>query len=616
MKLSPTQFTRASLLDSSSGSVSGSTVLRNLRHLASGALPIVLLGCSAMPMTPQLVHADQQTPSPKQAEVTPEAQQKNKARQETGQLMYELMIAELAGRRGYLDVAMAGYLRAAEKTEDPRVADRATRLAAFARQWSDAEGAAQRWLTLDPDSSEAHEILAQSLLKQKKTDEAVTALEQLVSVADNRPRALQGIQSLLQHETADADVVAIMQTLADSYPDEIEAQLGVARLAFGENNREVALQAIESALKVDSRNGDALLINAQILSAMGQPEEGLGKLKAALAEDGGNTTLRLGYAQMLVASDRFDAASKELDTLAEQASDDADVLLTISLLALDAKRTDAAERYLTSLLETGEQQDQAYYYLARIADQQQKFTEAIPLYDSVRSGELYLIAQMRGAELLAVTGELEQGRERLHQLANVISDTSMMPALLTTEGRMLQEAGRFTDAVQVLSDGLKELPDNGELLYARALAAGSAGSHKMLEDDLAQLIELEPNSAKALNALGYHLAEKDQRLDEAADYLERASKLKPKDPAIMDSLGWLRYRQGDFASAIALLREAYELFPDGEIAAHLGEVLWSDGDQLAAKEIWQKALGESPDDEVLQRVVQKFVAEPSVIDTK
>ncbi|MEE9319075.1 MAG: tetratricopeptide repeat protein [Granulosicoccus sp.] len=616
MKLLPTQFAKASMLDCSTGSVIGSACTRSLRHLASGALPVMLLGCSAMPMTPQLAHADQQTPSTKPAEVSLDAKRKHKTRQETGQLMYELMIAELAGRRGYLDVAMAGYLRAAEKTDDPRVADRATRLAAFARQWSAAEGAARRWLKLDPDVLEAHEILAQSLLKQNKTDEATAELKQLVNIAGSKPAALQGIQSLLQHEAESADVIAIMQVLADSYPDEIEGQLGVARLALDMNKRKVALQAIESALALDSRNGDALLINAQILSAMGQPEEGLGKLEAALTEDKGNIALRLGYAQMLIASDRFEAASKELDSLAEQAGDNADVLLTISLLALDAKRTDAAERYLSSLLETGEHQNQAYYYLARIADQQQNFADAIPFYESVQPGDLYLIAQMRGAELLALTGELDQGRERLHQLASVVSDTTMLPALLTTESRMLLEAGQLAEAVQVLTKGLENVPDNGELLYARALAADQAGNQKMLEDDLAQLIELEPDNASALNALGYHLAEEDLRLDEAADYLERANKLQPEDPAIMDSLGWLRYRQGDFTSSIELLREAYALYPDGEIAAHLGEVLWSDGDRIAAKEIWQKALGQSPDDEILQRVVQKYVADPAAIGIK
>jgi len=158
-----------------------------------------------------------------------------------------------------------------------------------------------------------------------------------------------------------------------------------------------------------------------------------------------------------------------------------------------------------------------------------------------------------------------------------------------------------------LSEGLTRFPDNAEILYARALAADRAGDPSMLETDLSRLIQLEPDNAHALNALGYHFADNNIRLDEAAEYLEKAIQLEPNDAAIMDSLGWLRYRQGNYSEAADLLQKAYTLFPDGEIAAHLGEVLWVDGREPEARQVWEKALVVTPDHELILQVMQKYI---------
>ncbi len=563
----------------------------HFKRFLSSALPIALLGCSAMPMTPRVAVAENKSPHAR------------------SQLMYEVMIAELAGRRGYLDLATEGYLRAARSTDDVRISERATKLAVWSRQWRNAEIAARRWLELDAEAIEAHELLAQILLRDDRPEDAAIEFKVIIDAGESVSNGLRDVHSVLLREPDNARAMIAMQALQKQYPDEVEANLGVARLALIINQRDQALAAVSAALALDAKNSDALLLKAQILSLLGKPTEGFADIKNALAADENNLPLRLGYAQLLVDAGRYDEASVQLEVLFRQASDsgDANTLLTIGLLALDSKRIDAAARYLNQLLEVGEHTEQAHYYLARIADQQQEFQQAIEHYEQVPPGDLYIVAQIRAAELYAESGELQTARLRLHTLQTMLSDASLRPQVINAEASILLKAGEKAEAINVLTQGLAEFTDHSDLLYARALAADGVGDKTMLESDLSRLIEIEPDNAHALNALGYFLIDDDNRLSEAEGYLEKANRLKPNDPAIMDSLGWLRFRQGDTDAALVMLQQAYELFSDGEIAAHLGEALWKSGDRKAARTLWDKALLEAPDDANLKRVVKRFL---------
>lgn len=570
-----------------------------LSKMVSGMLvPAILIGCAAGPMVSQTANAQDQKPSPSA---------QNNFSDERSQLMYELMIAELAGRRGYLDVATEGYLSASKRTDDTRVAERATKLAVWGAQWELAQEAADRWLELDPDSSEARELLAQILMRSDQPEGA--ALDQfasLVESAEDRGVVLNDIYVLMSREQDRPAALATLKGLQSRFPEEVEAHLGLARFLLQQNDRDAALEAVEQALAVNAEHGEALLLRAQILAEQGKPAEGLSEIRKALDNDTDNVSLRIGYARLLAGAGRYTEASTELEIVFDKANGNSDVLLSIGLLALDSKRTEAAKKYLQALLDTGDHRDQAHYYLARIDDQQQAFEDAIEHYESVGEGELYLSSQLRSAELYAASGQLDVGIERVRSLTAVLPDPAMQPMLITTESRMLLDAGRDSDAVDVLSDGLEKFPLNGELLYARALASDRTGDTDTLMSDLNTLINSEPENANALNALGYFLADENQRLDEAEKHLEKALSLRPDDPAIMDSLGWLRFRQGDSEAAKKLLERAYELLPDGEIAAHLGEVLWVSGDKTAARSVWDKALLDAPDHDKLNNTVERL----------
>lgn len=398
-----------------------------------------------------------------------------------------------------------------------------------------------------------------------------------------------------------------MQSLLSVYPEEAEAHLAVSRSQLAGSDRKSALDSVNNALDREPDNTDALLLRAQVLSALGRPDDGFAGLTDAVAKNPDNLALRLGHAQLLVEAGRYDEVGEHLDFLYAAAPGNADTLLTISLLALDSRRIERAKTFLSELLNSGKHQDRANFYLARISDQQQDYESAIAFYDAVQPGDLQLTAQIRVAELQGLTGNLEEGRKRLRSMAETVPNPNVQWQLITAESRMLQQAGEAPEAVLVLTEGLSRFPNNTDLLYARALAADAAGDQTMMMDDLIQLIDLEPENAHALNALGYHFASNNIELDRAEELLVKANTLLPNDAAIMDSLGWLRYRQGRFDEAITQLRKAYSLYPDPEIAAHLGEALWLNGAEQEARQLVEKALVDSPDDYNLQQVMQKYI---------
>ncbi len=561
--------------------------------LLSGLASAVLIACSSLPLVPSIAVAD--------------------GHQDTrSQLMFNIMIGELAGRRGQLNVATEAYMSAAEISDDQRVAERATQLAVWGRRWGDAEMVGNRWLSLAPESAEAHEMLAQVYLQTDQANRATEALSSFIKHSSDSKTAIDEVVLTLMRDADRARSLDIMANLASKHSGEVEIIVAQARMALSMATtmgaREDALKHAQAALAIDPNNGGALLVKAQALGAMGKPEEGIVDIRKALEGDEPNVELRLGFAQLLVDAGRHDDASEQLDILYQQAgSTNPDLLLNIGLLALESKRSEAAIRYLEALLGTGEHTDQAHFYLARLRDQQQEYAIAIEHYSEVRDENLYIPAQLRSAELYGLIGELDTGRQRIQALKNVITNQALLPQVITTEARMLQDADDGAEAINILSEGLLSFPDSGELLYARALTADANNDSAMLRSDLSRLIEVEPDNAHAMNALGYHLADNNIELERATVLIERAHQLIPNDAAIMDSLGWVRYKTGDHAAALDYLKQAYELLPDPEIAAHLGEVMWILGDQDEAQELWNKALVESPEHPKLKQAMERFI---------
>ncbi len=523
-------------------------------------------------------------------------------------LVYKILAAEIAGRRGRVDLAARNYYDAAGSTDDPRVSERAVKLALYSRDLDRAGSAVSRWVELAPQSVDAWQHKAQVSLRQRNVDDTTFALEKVINLSDDAPSIVIGnvVNSILRQ--SDADIGAqVLDQLGQRFPDSTDTQYGIGRFAMSKGERVTALKAFEKALEIDPDNIEALLSKARLQVDTGNVDDALQPVQSYLDRNADNVPGHLGYARLLVEAGKYERATTQFEVIADKFPDDADAYLTIGLLALEIKRVERAEKYLERVVDLEQHLDEANYYLGRISDSGRDYQLAIDRYEAVTGGDNFFSAQIRAAELHGLVGEVEEGRQLIADLKTYTDEPAIQIELITSESRLLNSDDRHEESLEILSEGLERYADEASLLYARALVAERLDKREMFEADLQKVITAQPDNGYALNALGYFLVDRNERLDEAEVYLTKALELQPSDPAIIDSVGWLYYRQQKYDKAIEMLRRAYDILPDSEIAAHLGEVLWVSGDETSATQIWEEALKISPDDDLLNSVMKKYI---------
>jgi tetratricopeptide (TPR) repeat protein len=363
---------------------------------------------------------------------------------------------------------------------------------------------------------------------------------------------------------------------------------------------------VDQVIALDPELADAYLIKAQVLSGLDRNEEALQAVEQAVNRRPGDHRLRLQYSRMLVQSGNYDKALQHFKQLQASMPDDENVLLSLGLLTIELGEPENAQPYFQSLLDLGVHNQQAHYYLGRIEQAHGDPEKALEHYARVYEGEYWLDAKIRAAGVLAASGQTEDALIQLELLGNQVAAGPAEIRVSLAMGEVLRAAGREQEAYSLYSEALQQAPDNIDLLYARALTAESLDMLQQSEADLKAVLQLEPENANALNALGYTLADRNERLQEALGYIEKAAELLPDEPAVLDSLGWVHYRLGDYPAAIKWLSKAFELLPDAEIAAHLGEVLWVSGETEKARSIWQKAQQLDGNHSVLRDTIQRF----------
>lgn len=522
--------------------------------------------------------------------------------------IYEVMVGEVAGHRGRLDLAAEHYLRAAKVSDDPKIAERAVRIGIFAKDEKGSLEAALRWLELEPDSLEAHQVAAALYIRNGMADPAIEHLEKVIEAKPGDER--QGFMlvfALLGREANTEVVMQVMNELVARHDDNPYAYFALGHLALRADRPEEGLNAARRARELDPSLADAYVLESRALVALGRMDEALEGLDRAVQIFPDDRELRLAYARMLVEARAYDKARVEFEALHRLAPDDPDLLHTLALLSIEAKRLDDAERYLKQLRATGKRIDDAHYYLGRIADTRREYEEAIGWYNLVLQGEYRLDAQVRIGQMLAKLGDLAAARDHLARLREQSSDSATNIRLFLAEGEILRDAREYETAISVYDRALTEFPGNTDLLYARALTAEKVDRIDWLERDINAILEREPDNAHALNALGYTLADRTTRYKEAMGYIKRALELQPDEPAIVDSMGWINYRMGNYDEALKYLRRAVGMLQDPEIAAHYGEVLWVSGRHDEARKVWERALEHDPDSSVLLDVMNRFL---------
>lgn len=519
-------------------------------------------------------------------------------------VVYDILVGEMAGQSGNVSLAANSYLKAARLSDDPAVAERALRIALFAKHQPAALELARRWAKLAPSNPQAHEALGVLALRAGKATESGRQFSLFVSQAPDRSAAFEAVSQLLVNEADPQAALAVMNVVVSANEKVPQAHLAYARLALQAGKRDLSLAQVQRAIALRPDWTDAEILRAQVRSDMGQMDLAVHELDAAVRRRPKDLDLRLAYARLLVQAGRLPAAQYQFQVLARRAPGNVDVQYSLGLLALEANRLDSARRYFHKVLKLGEREDQARYYLGRIAEAQARFKTAKRWYSRVGSGEYRLDAQVRVAHITAREGHVAEASRQLASLRRAHPRFAVQ--LYQAEGEILTELGHNHQALAMYNRALQANPGNTGLLYGRSLVAEKLGDLQQAEDDLKAIIKKEPDNAVALNALGYTLAVRTTRYAEALGYIKRAIKLRPNDPAVIDSLGWVEYRLGHLAAALKALRRAYAISGDPEIAAHLGEVLWAAGHRDQARAVWRKALKEHPHNAPLKRVVKRF----------
>jgi predicted Zn-dependent protease len=521
----------------------------------------------------------------------------------TGQILYQFLLAEIAAQRGQFGFSSGAYLDLAKTTRDPRIVRRATEIAFHARQYDAALEAAKLWLNLEPESPQARQMHSTLLLASGRVEELAGSLA--LDVAADPSRAGEALMRFMRAFARYPDRLAIQRLfdrLTQPYLDLAEARFVRAQAATGVGDAVRARSEIDKALEQRPDWELAALFKAEL-----QPKGAaqLEYLKTWLAANPDAREVRLGYARALVSEKSYAAARTEFSRLLSANPDNPDILYAVGILSLQVNDAAEAEQQLKRFVEIGRGDlNPARFYLGQIAEQATRLEESLRWYDAVAAGEHLVAAKVRAAQILLRQNKLDAARERL--AAARASDPGET-RLVVAEAQLLRDAGQHAEAFAFLARVLESQPDQPELLYETALAAEKLGYVDLLERHLRRLLVLKPDSAQAYNALGYSFADRNIRLEEAAQLIDKALSLAPDDPFILDSKGWVLFRQGKASVALETLKKAFAQKPDAEIAAHIGEVLWALGRPEEAKAVWRDASKAHPANEALAATIKRFL---------
>ena len=520
--------------------------------------------------------------------------------------VFQALVGEFALQRGDTKLGSDAWADLAQRTRDPKVVARATEVAGFARQFDRALELSRLWLEVEPDSAKARQSQSTLLILSNRLDELapqlVTLLEQDKANLGNNLMHLN--RMLARHEDKKA-VQSLVDRVAAPYDDLPEAHFAMAQAAANANDNLRALNETEKTLQLRPDWESAALARAQLQTRL-SAQTAIDSLSTFVGANPNARDARLALARLLITEKRYDEARRHFDRLIKDNPDNPDVIYPVAMLALQQGDMTTGRSQLEHLLTTDfADKSTIHFFLGQLDQEQKKPEAAAEHYRQVTAGQQYIAARSRLAQILLQQGKTNEARELLHNTRG--GTAAERTQLILAESQILREAGRHNDAYIVLDLALTAQPDNPELLYEAALTAERIGKPEILEIHIKHLLSIKPDHAHALNALGYSLAERNTRLPEAFDLIAKALSLTPEDPFIMDSMGWVLYRQGKLAESLKTLENAYRIKADPEIAAHLGEVLWTMNRKDDARRILNDALKAHPENEVLTGIIKKLL---------
>lgn len=522
----------------------------------------------------------------------------------SSEFIFKYLVGEIAGQRGDLSLASNLFLDLAKSSRDPRLAERSAKAAVAANNPQTAIQAVGLWAELDPESIEAQQASTQMLVAAGKLSEAKPHLQKLLAKEDSRANGFLYLNTLLARQLDKNAVLELVQELAQPYPKIAEAHFTIGHSAWAAGKTDLALSELAIAEQLHPGWEMNAILQGQVLYNQ-SPDATLKFYREFLNKYPRSNEVRLTMARLLVNQKRFAEAKPEFVKLVEASNNNPEILVVVGLLSFQSGDLVDADKYFQQALNAGfKDPDQLYLYLGQVAEKQKNDAQAEAYYNKVQPGERYLEAKISSAGLIARTQGVDAAIKMLNDLKDVTNE--QLPIVSQAQANLLNQEKRYQEAYELLGKAVNTLPNTPEIIYDYAMAAERVGKIEIAEKELRKLIQIKPDFAQAYNALGYSLADRNLKLDEANTLIEKALILSPNDHYILDSMGWVKYRLGKLDQAADYLQRAYSTQSDPEIAAHLGEVLWQQGKHSEALQTWEEALRAYPDNEVLINTSKKF----------
>ncbi len=564
------------------------------------AVSLSLIGCSSAPAQPVEIAItpvnSEESELPKDVPSLPL----------TAELVYYVLTAEIAGQRGQIGLAADLYDNAANLVESPVVAGRSTQVANFSRNQERINRALDRWVEVDPNDADVHIMQVPFYILKGDYDGAIKAIDAGLALAPEKSKEyLDRVSESLFELAKPEQAIDVFQKLKAYQDNDLEAIFAYAHVMAFYKQYDKALMQVENVLKEQVNREDALILKAEILQRMGKGDAAITVLKKPATNNTASEILRFSYAKLLGENNKITEARTIFEQLNIESPENEEILFALGLIAIQEKDGQQAKQYFNALINIGDRGKQAGYFMG-LAEQINNNDEAAMVWfasvpvDSLR----FQAAQSSYINLLADNGQIEKARMYLKLLRTEQPKNALQYYLL--EASFLRERGQDQAAFDLYTEALLQYPEQTALLYGRAMVAEPLNKLSILEEDLLAILDKEPNNSQALNALGYTLADRTNRHQEALALITKAVELKPNDVFYLDSLAWVHYRLGNMEEAERYIKQTVAIEAAPEFLAHLGEILWQQGKRSEAKKAWEQGLSIDKNNQLILNTMSRF----------
>ena len=519
--------------------------------------------------------------------------------------LYQAIISELGAQRGQLEDAGENYCDLAIQTRDLSIIRRAVQFASVIGDTNALMQLGLLWSEIEPDNAQPHLLLSFQFLENGNFDQALSHMARVIDLGGEMDFSALAARTDQLSPRSRSILIENLRQLTREFSDQESIRLALVQLLAQNREFENALRELSLLAELSDLSPTIVQLQAQVLQSMNDNNQALNVLRKGVREFENDKPLRRAYARLLIQNEEYEEAKEQFQFIMEQDTQDWETLYSVALLDLEMQNFDSAAQAFVRLIGVDHRSDDSQYYLGYIYEKQEDYERAIENYRLVRIGtNNFLAAQQQATRFSIQLGKIDEAHQWLMTLSG--GQPRLEIFFNTIESNLLIQNGYAGEAKELLDIALNKYPNESELLFARVLYYDSQKDMAGSEADLRQIIRMKPEESQALNHLGYMLADQTTRYKEALELIERAIRISPDDPAIIDSLAWAQYKLGRYEEALVNLRRAFAAFPDYEVASHLGEVLWMLDRKEEAIQVWEEALEVTPNSELIEEAMERL----------